>query len=98
MLYKRLDIPRDMAAAHDFSVGMLRDMRRGAPRHTGPSVMFKYFYQAGYDFLGAETMYGSMEPIMAFLRGASLSYGKREMGVHHAVQWSSCLLYTSRCV
>lgn len=89
VLYKRLDIPRDMAAAHDFSVGMLRDMRRGAPRHTGPSVMFKYFYQAGYDFLGAETMYGSMEPIMAFLRGASLSYGKREMGVHHAVQWSS---------
>lgn len=89
VMYKRLDLPRDARAAHDFSVGMLSKTRRGTPRHTGPSVMFKYFYEAGYDFLGAETMYGSMEPIMAFLRGATFALGKKEMGVHHAVQWSS---------
>lgn len=87
--FRRPDVPRDMGAAHDFSVGMLRAMRLGAPRHTGPSVMFKYLYEAGYDFLGAETMYGSMEPLMAFLRGATYGCGKRELSVHHAVQWST---------
>lgn len=89
VLYKPIDLPRDMAAAHEFAVNMLKKLRCGAPRHTGPSVMFKYFYEAGYEVLGAETMYGSMEPIMAFLRGAALGHGARDIGVHHAVQWSS---------
>ncbi len=86
---------RDPDIAHDMKIGMLRavgdhkTMRGNVPRHTGPSVMFKYFLASGYDWVGAETMYTTIEPQLAFLRGANLCYGKRSMGVHHAMQWSS---------
>lgn len=58
-------------------------------RHTGPSVLYKYFYEQGFDFLGAETMDGSTEALLAFLRGASKAYGKNKYGVHHALQWAT---------
>lgn len=86
---------RDPDIERDMKIGMLRAvgdhsiMRGDVPRHTGPSVMFKYFLASGYDWVGAETMYTTMEPQMAFLRGANLCYGKTSMGVHHAMQWSS---------
>ena len=88
-LYRDPMIPRDNREGMAKSVAALSAARFGAPRHTGPSVMFKYMFDAGYDWLGAETMYGSMEPLMAFLRGASWAHGTDSMGVHHAVQWSS---------
>lgn len=88
-LYRDPQIPRDYRAGMEESVKALAETRFGAPRHTGPSVMFKYLLQAGYSWVGAETMYGSMEPLMAFLRGACWSEGRSAMGVHHAVQWSS---------
>jgi hypothetical protein len=87
--YRTPAVPRDMRAAAEYSVNALRQNRYGAARHTGPSVMFKYFYQAGFDWVGAETMYTSMEPLMAFLRGAALGYNRKSIGVHHAVQWST---------
>ena len=40
-------------------------------RHTGPACTFKYMAEAGYSWLGAETMYQTMEPIMGFLRGVA---------------------------
>ena len=58
-------------------------------RHTGPACTFKYMAEAGYSWLGAETMYQTMEPIMGFLRGAAKEYNMSTYGVHHAVQWSS---------
>lgn len=58
-------------------------------RHTGPSVMFKYFYQNGFDWCGAETMDGATEVLLAFLRGASMAYDKKTSGVHLALQWST---------
>lgn len=58
-------------------------------RHTGPSVMFKYFYENGFDWTGAETMDGATEVLLAFLRGASKAYGKDKYGVHLALQWST---------
>lgn len=80
----------DMKEAHDLAAAALRDMRDGGyPRHTGPAVMFKYFYQQGFDWTGAETMDGSSEPQLAFLRGASKAYGRERYGVHHALQWST---------
>lgn len=88
-LHRDPDIPHDMRAGCERSVARLSETRGGAPRHTGPSVMFKYLLDAGYSWVGAETMYGSMEPLMAFLRGATLARGIKDMGVHHAVQWSS---------
>lgn len=88
-LYRDPEIKRDMREAMKCSVAQLSKSTGRALRHTGPSVMFKYLSAAGYRWLGAETMYGTMEPLMAFLRGASLMNGTDSMGVHHAVQWSS---------
>ena len=58
-------------------------------RHTGPSIMFKYFYENGFDWTGAETMDGATEVLLAFLRGASNAYSKDKYGVHLALQWST---------
>ena len=58
-------------------------------RHTGPAVVFKYFYENGFDWCGAETMDGATESLLAFLRGASNAYGKERTGVHLALQWST---------
>lgn len=82
-------VPHDMLLAEEARVGQLARMRGNLPRHTGPAHTFKYFFKAGYKWVGAETMYGSMEPLMAFLRGTDAWKGVADRGVHHAVQWSS---------
>lgn len=83
------DIPKDMKAGADFLVSQLSRSRKDATRHTGPSVMFKYFLQAGFTWAGSELMYGPMEPVIAVQRGASACYGYKRMGGHLAVQWST---------
>ena len=88
-LARNTDCPADMKAACLCALDSLRALRGGYPRHTGPTVMFKYFYQAGFSWTGAETMDGSMEPQLAFLRGAARAFGKPRFGVHHALQWST---------
>lgn len=92
-LYRFYDstvVPRDYSAAHHASVKQLKAARREPDtRHTGPSSMFKYFLEAGYSWVGAETMYTSMEPIMSFLRGTARAAGLKTYGVHHALQWAS---------
>ena len=83
-------MPRDFRLAHEKSVESIKKMRRATDtRHTGPSAMFKYMREAGYEWLGAETMYSTMEPLMGFLRGTAKEYRMKTYGVHHAVQWSS---------
>lgn len=83
-------MPRDAKQAHDIQVRHLADIRNNsATRHTGPSVLFKYFLEAGYKWTGFESMYTTTEPYMAFLRGAALYGGVKHPGVHHAMQWSS---------
>ena len=81
----------DYNAEHQKAVASLRATRREGidTRHTGPSCAFKYLMEAGYSWLGAETMYQTMEPIMGFLRGVAKEYSMSTYGVHHAVQWSS---------
>ena len=49
----------------------------------------RYFFQAGYDWLGAEQMYGPEEVVISSLRGACKAYGKDRFGTHLATQWSS---------
>lgn len=89
-LYRHPTVADDMEEAGNAAVNMLRELRDGGiTRHTGPSVLFKYFYQAGYDWTGAELMYGPQEIVCAALRGASNCYGKPTVGAHHAVQWST---------
>ncbi len=79
---------QDMQKASEKFVENLKGCRNGATRHTGPSTLFKYFYQAGYEWTGAELMYSPTEICSAALRGAADLYGGK-MGAHHAVQWST---------
>jgi len=80
----------DYRDEHKKSVSSLRAVREARDtRHTGPACTFKYMAEAGYSWLGAETMYQTMEPIMGFLRGVVKEYDMPTCGVHHAVQWSS---------
>ncbi len=83
------NIARDTHLTKEAKIRHLHDTRFDATRHTGPAATFKYFLEAGYSWVGAETMYQTMECIMPFIRGASASYGKKSFGVHHALQWSS---------
>ncbi len=80
---------KDMADGARRFVANLAYSRGESTRHTGPSTMFRYFYQAGYEWLGAEQMYGPEDIIMSSLRGASRAYGKSDFGSLHAVQWGS---------
>ena len=80
---------KDMAAGAKQFVDNLAYSRAQSTRHTGPSSLFRYFYQAGYEWLGAEQMYGPEETIMSALRGASRAYNKTNYGSLHAMQWGS---------
>jgi len=87
--YINKDYPRDMKFAEKYTSDQLRAITNGETRHTGPSVLFKAFKNAGYDWVGAETMYSTFEPQMAFLRGFCKANDMDSFGVHHALQWSS---------
>ena len=87
-LYRSPDLPTDMKSAAEQVVQSLANTRKGVLRHTGPSSMFKYFYQAGYEWLGAELMYVPTELTSSALRGAREVYGGK-IGSHLAVQWST---------
>lgn len=81
---------KDVSKIHDIAAAELKNLSSDHfLRHTGPSVMFKYFYQNGFEWVGAETMYGATEALLAFLRGASFAYEKEKFGVHLALQWST---------
>lgn len=80
---------RDMEDGAQTLVCHLADSRGESTRHTGPSTMFRYLFQAGYQWVGAEQMYGPEETIMSALRGASRAYGKQDYGSLHAMQWGS---------
>ncbi|MCQ2403707.1 MAG: hypothetical protein MJ202_08290 [Lentisphaeria bacterium] len=75
--------------AAEYFVENLKDAKGDSTRHSGPSTLFRYFFQAGYDCLLAEQMYGPEEVILSALRGASRAYGKQDFGTHLAVQWGS---------
>ncbi len=62
---------------------------KGIKRHTGPSTLFKYLYQAGIEVCGAELMYGPTEVILSALRGASEAWNKERFAAHLAVQWGT---------
>lgn len=62
---------------------------KGIKRHTGPSTLFKYFFEAGLEVGGAELMYGPLEVVLSALRGASIAYGRDVFTAHLAVQWGT---------
>lgn len=83
------DMPRDMEIVGKAVVEELKAIRRNYLRHSGPSVAFKYFYQAGFNWTSAELMGSTFEITSSFLRGASGAYGVNQFGVHLALQWST---------
>lgn len=87
--YINKNYPRDVKLAEEYTAKQLRMTSSGETRHTGPSVMFKAFKNAGYKWVGAETMYSSLELLVAFMRGFCKANGMKKYGVHHALQWSS---------
>ena len=80
---------KNMEEGARYFVDNLRYSKGESTRHTGPSTLFRYFYQAGYDWLGAEQMYGPEEIILSSLRGASRAYNHPEYGTLHAMQWGA---------
>lgn len=87
--YINKNYPRDVKLAEEYTAKQLKVMTVNETRHTGPSVMFKIFKAVGYNWVGAETMYSSLEPLVGFMRGFCKANGMRKFGVHHALQWSS---------
>ena len=83
----KYDAVSNMKEGAEYFIHNLKKAKHASTRHTGPSVLFRYFYQAGYAWLGAEQGYGPEEVIVSALRGASKAYGKTRMGSHHATQW-----------
>ncbi len=83
------DETANMKIASENFVKRISSVKYLSTRHTGPSTLFRYFYQAGFDFVGAETMYGPEDIILSALRGASRAYRKDVYGAHLALQWSS---------
>lgn len=79
----------NMQEAAEYYVENLKKITNSATRHTGPSSTFKYFAQAGVEWLGAELMYSTQEPIISALRATSKAYSKPSFGGHIAIQWSS---------
>ncbi len=80
---------QNMKEGAEYFVENIAYSKGESTRHTGPSTLFRYFYQAGYNWLGAEQMYGPEETIMSALRGASRAYQKPFYGSLHAMQWGS---------
>lgn len=81
--------PDDMEEAANLFIRRMAETRRGHTRNSGPSTAFKYFAQAGFDWLCAELLYGPTEIICGFLRGAASCYHQPSIGGHLAIQWSS---------
>ncbi len=83
------ELAKNAKEAAEYFVANLKDAKGESTRHSGPSTLFRYFFQAGYKNLLAEQMYGPEDVILSSLRGASRAYGAVDYGTHLATQWSS---------
>ncbi len=79
----------DMQEAAEYFLQNIAPIHYDATRHSGPSILFKYFFEAGVKWCCAELMYNSVEVITGALRGASLANGQGSFGAHMAAQWST---------
>lgn len=91
-LYPYVDpynIPDSVEDATNLFIENFKSTHWDHTRHTGPSVLFKYIIQSGYEWSGAELLYGPLEMISAFMRGTAYCYDKPTIGGHLAIQWST---------
>jgi len=80
---------KNMDEGPKYFIDNIKKAKGESIRHTGPSTMFRYLLQAGYEWVGAEQMYGPEEVILSSIRGACRAYGKNDYGTHLATQWAS---------
>ena len=81
---------KDVKNAYEYFVNNLRlTAVDGAKRHTGVTTLFRSFFEAGYQWVGYESMYGPHEILLGAIRGACKCYGKNGFGTHLALQWST---------
>lgn len=95
----RIYIAEDSASdVREAYTNLLKNLKNtaidGATRHTGVTTFFHTFLEAGYDFIGYESMYGPHELMLGAIRGMSSQFGKKEFGTHLALQWSTMPLET----
>ena len=89
-IYYAGDDITDVKSAYESLVNNLkRTAADGATRHTGVTPLFSAFFDAGYKWLGYESMYGNHEIVFGALRGMSNSLNKDSFGAHLALQWST---------
>jgi len=89
-MYFAPDDAENVKEAYDkFRENIRKTALDGATRHTGVTTLFKTFYEAGYDWVGYESMYGPHELMLGALRGAAKAYGRDKYGTHLALQWST---------
>lgn len=89
-IYYAGDNVKDVKSAYEQLVDNLKKTTAdGATRHTGVTPLFSAFFDAGYKWLGYESMYGNHEILFGALRGMSNSLKKDSFGAHLALQWST---------
>ncbi len=89
--YYNPKMERDVKVAFTYWKDYLNKIRTAddASRHTGPTIQYRLFAAAGFQFVGSETVYISCDPALSFLRGTALCYRLKSTGVHIPLQWYS---------
>ena len=84
------DSANNMQEAYNGFLNGLKDTQSdGATRHTGVTPHFNTLFDAGYDWVGYESLYNSHEILLGALRGMCNERNKSGFGTHTALQWST---------
>ncbi len=94
MFYSPSDAKSTKDAYLQFADGIKATAEQGATRHTGVTPFFNTFFDAGYKWVGYESLYGTHELLFGAIRGISNSHKQSSFGAHSALQWSTMPLET----
>ena len=84
------DSANNMQEAYNGLLNGLKDTQSdGATRHTGVTPHFNTLFDAGYDWVGYESLYNSHEILLGAIRGMCKERDKIGFGTHTALQWST---------
>lgn len=78
-----------LEAYNGFLSGLKETQSDGATRHTGVTPHFNALFDAGYSWVGYESLYNSHELLLGAIRGMCKERNKTSFGTHTALQWST---------
>lgn len=78
-----------LEAYNGFWNGLKATQSDGATRHTGVTPHFNTLFDAGYSWVGYESLYNSHEILLGAIRGMCRERNKTCFGTHTALQWST---------